>query len=228
MECRASLVSPSFLRARTDCGSKFRAGGGGSGGAGADGISGVAGFLGGAGKGGVDGAGGRNSAGSTDRASTTGAAGIAGTGGTGDMPGTAGRFTRNTSVANDPVVFDSETALTWQGCAAGLTGNTCGAGTSELFDWQGAVDYCNGLDWAGHQDWQLPDRDTLETILNFEKTGPSIDTTAFPATPPYFFWSSSSYAGPSGGAWYVDFSAGDVGAVNKILVNHVRCVRRGS
>jgi hypothetical protein len=133
-------------------------------------------------------------------------------------------------VANQPVVLDGNTGLTWQGCPAGLTGNACDKGTIAIFEWQDAIDYCNSLDWGGYQDWRLPDETTLLSIVNYGETDPSIDATAFPATPAYGFWSSSISAGDSNSAWIVDFYYGNTFAGPKCCLDSsfVRCVRGGS
>lgn len=157
--------------------------------------------------------------------------GAAGTGGIPSMTGTTARFTRNTSVANEPVVLDSTTGLIWQGCQAGATGNACDAGTFVVFFWQDAIDYCNALDWGGYQDWSLPSVTTLQGILDYGNTDPSIDTTAFPATPSGDFWSSSSSVSDPNSAWALDFNLGNTFMPRKCCVGSsflVRCVRSGS
>jgi len=136
------------------------------------------------------------------------------------------RFSRNTSVMDQPVVVDNVTGLSWQGCAAGLTGNACGPGTAATYAWANALGYCTGLDWGGHQDWRLPDAKELHSIVNQRTTRPAIDTTAFPATPSDSFWSSSSQADKPGVAWVVDHNGGSVGTLGKVFVDaYLRCVR---
>jgi len=62
-------------------------------------------------------------------------------------------------------------------------------------------------------------------VDNHDSSYPVIDTTAFPATPGNYFWSSSSYANDVSHAWVVDFSSGDVGDLGKSSANYARCVR---
>jgi hypothetical protein len=119
----------------------------------------------------------------------------------------------------------------WQGCDAGNTGDQCATGGATHYDWQAAIDYCDGLSWGGYSDWRLPDIDTLKTILDSTAAYPAIDQAAFPATKSYRFWSSSSSTDDPSSAWVVDFNV--FGSVTTVTKNtqitsdyiYVRCVR---
>jgi hypothetical protein len=141
------------------------------------------------------------------------------------------RFTRVLSVASQPVVQDNVTGLSWQGCAAGLTGNACDSGSAATCQWTDALAYCDSLNWGGHQDWHLPDPYELHSIVDLGTSStPAIDTTAFPATPSDGCWSSSSHAdaGIPEHAWNVNFNDGGVGFEVKSHNYYARCVRNGS
>jgi hypothetical protein len=136
------------------------------------------------------------------------------------------RFTRTATA--EPVVTDNVNRLIWQGCAAGLTGSSCATGSSVRRNWSDALAYCESLSWGGATDWRLPDRFELQSIVDYGRTEPpAINTTAFPATPSSWHWSSSSSAGASSYAWYVHFYVGNVGTAGKSLADYVRCVRGG-
>ena len=144
------------------------------------------------------------------------------------------RFTRDTLVADNPVVIDNVTGLEWQGCAAGLSGWSCEVsdpGVDKTYTWAEALAYCDGLSWAGHDDWRLPDPYELDSIVDLDRTDPAIDPAAFPATPSDNFWSSSSYADDPSIAWFVVFSSGWVNigdySSGKDATSSVRCVRGG-
>jgi hypothetical protein len=141
--------------------------------------------------------------------------------------GATERFTRTGTT--DPIVTDNVTGLIWQGCAAGLTGTSCGTGTAGRYDWAAALLYCDALSWSGLDDWRLPDLYELASIVDYgSSTAPTIDRTAFPATPLYiFFWSSSFYFTGSPGAWDVGFDDGHVGGNAPTDAYSVRCVRGG-
>ncbi len=140
------------------------------------------------------------------------------------------RFTRNLDSAEEPLVTDNVTNLVWQGCFAGLSGNDCAIGTLKVYAWSEAFTYCNTLQWGGLDNWRLPDQWEIDSILDSNQQNPSIDITAFPATPSFGgVWSSSSYAEPeSSGAWYVDFASGYTGRDSKKGEYHVRCVQGGT
>jgi len=61
---------------------------------------------------------------------------------------------------------------------------------------------------GGHEDWRLPSREELSTIVDQQCAPPSIDQTLFPQTPPGKFWSSSEYSINSEYAWLIDFADG--------------------
>ncbi len=128
-------------------------------------------------------------------------------------------------LSGDRVVRDTDTGLTWQGCSAGQSGDDCVTGSASMMNWQAALLYCEDLDWGGCDDWHLPDRNELQSIVDYDSYGPSIDTTAFPGTPSDYFWSSSSCAVSY--AWYVDFYNGSVYGFGKSNTYCARCVRGG-
>jgi hypothetical protein len=80
----------------------------------------------------------------------------------------------------DRVVRDSLTGLEWQGCVAGLSGDLCEIGNVVEKDWKEALSYCEGLSWAGHTDWRLPNIVELTSIVDFRVNGPSRNEAAFP------------------------------------------------
>ena len=134
------------------------------------------------------------------------------------------RFTVTGSA--EPLVTDNITDLMWQGCPAGQSGSDC-AGEHVPHTWIEALAYCDGLTWGGHDDWRMPDRHELQSIVDYGRTDPSIDSSAFPGTPTSFFWSLSSVSGESVSAWVVPFNDGRAGRVGKDGGMVVRCVRGG-
>jgi hypothetical protein len=125
----------------------------------------------------------------------------------------AGRFFPN----GDGTVTDTKTGLMWQ---QGDNQNT------QYRTWQQAVDYCDTLAFANHDDWRAPRIDELETIIDFTRSSPAIDPvfSANSAT----YWSSSTDFNNPDRAWYVYFDGGSVTAYDKTYVGlYVRCVRGG-
>jgi len=63
-------------------------------------------------------------------------------------------------------------------------------------DWEGSLQYCENLALGGHNDWRLPNIKEAISIVNYNKTSPSIDEAFFPNTPlKSFFWTSTSDVG---------------------------------
>jgi hypothetical protein len=137
-----------------------------------------------------------------------------------------GKFMCDAQTVTDPM-----TGLTWQralpatydGCSGryfpneGVAGDAC--------TWEEAKSYCSHFS-AASSGWHLPSKDELSSIVDTTRTRPSIDTEAFPATPPHFFWSSSVYDGASGDAWGVTFNDGSSYHYDAAKNNYrVRCVR---
>jgi hypothetical protein len=92
---------------------------------------------------------------------------------------------------------------------------------------------------CGKMDWRMPAVDELMTLVycsdgKYEKDGsctyrsvfaPSINSTYFPNTSVYEYWSSSPLANYSSHAWDVLFYYGYSGYYYKDYVNFVRLVR---
>jgi hypothetical protein len=142
------------------------------------------------------------------------------------LPPSIGHTALTRSGAAEPVVIDQITGLTWQGCGAGLSGVDCEQGSLQILDWSSAVAYCDGLDWAGFQDWHLPDRYELMSITDHGRILPAIDPVAFPATSAYY-WTSSTFAVGDTIAWLVFFDSGNMSYFLKSYGHYVRCVRAG-
>ncbi|MCX5896253.1 MAG: DUF1566 domain-containing protein, partial [Proteobacteria bacterium] len=75
--------------------------------------------------------------------------------------GSLGHFVDN----NDGTVTDTDTGLMWQkGTAPGT------------YVWQQALSYCQKLTLAGHNDWRLPNRNELQSLVDYSRFDPSINT----------------------------------------------------
>jgi len=114
-------------------------------------------------------------------------------------------------------VTDTDTGLIWQKETAPGT-----------YTWQQALSYCESLALAGHNDWRLPNRNELQSLVDYSKYDPSIDTVYFPNTLSFPYWSSTTYVDdpyPSSAAWFVRFLSGYVGADHKVTSYYVRAVR---
>ena len=148
-----------------------------------------------------------------------------------DHPEDELRYTRILGTLDEPVVQDNVTGLMWQGCHGGLRGDNCTVADervpSETMQWSDAITYCDTLEWGGHDDWRLPDEFALQSIVDYSVYTPSADTVTFPATGISYYWSSSSFVGDEGFAWYVDFNTGSMNIFGKGSDHYVRCMRSG-
>lgn len=128
-------------------------------------------------------------------------------------------FTNN----GDGTVTDTATGLMWQRCAKGQswTGSTC-SGSATAYTWNQAVALTDSF--AGHTDWRLPSLTELQSLVKLGSV-PTIDTTAFPATSPVGFWSSTANTSVPANAWYVNFNVGFSVVGDKTSGVYVRLVR---
>ncbi|KAA3645548.1 MAG: DUF1566 domain-containing protein [Chloroflexi bacterium] len=106
-------------------------------------------------------------------------------------------------------ITDAATGLTWMQ-------DDNGSG----MDWEEALNYCENLDYAGYDDWRLPNAKELQSIVDYSR---SPDTSNSAAIDPLFgvssitneagqtdypaYWSSTTHANRRGGmnAAYVNF-----------------------
>jgi cytochrome c553 len=92
----------------------------------------------------------------------------------------ANAFTDN----GDGTITDEVTGLMWQQQI-----------DYELRPWLGAIEYCEGLELAGHDDWRLPNVKEGVSLVDYNRFAPTIDEAFFPNTPSErFFWLSTSDA----------------------------------
>jgi len=52
----------------------------------------------------------------------------------------------------------------------------------------------NSASYKGHNDWRLPNRNELESLVKIDVSDPAIDATAFPNTVSDWYWTSTNYA----------------------------------
>lgn len=94
-------------------------------------------------------------------------------------------------------------------------------------EWWQALNYCETLQYANKDDWRLPDRNELASLLNHGRDQPASD---FPGMRNSSFFSSTTLAGSGGTpyAWIVNFTYGHVDTNSKVNQNEVLCVRGGA
>jgi len=127
----------------------------------------------------------------------------------------APRFTRA-----DGVVTDNKTTLKWQDDYSD-NGDKIKSG-----NWTDAIDYCEGLSLNNHNDWRLPNKKELLSIVDYDTSNPAISS-VFKMTIHYNYWSSTTNASNTSNAWGVNFNNGDTNDNIKSNSYRVRCVRVG-
>lgn len=136
--------------------------------------------------------------------------------------GEAARSRSFQSTSGSDIVYDTvRTGLSWQK-----------DGTNQR-NWDGAIQYCNGLDLDGlGSTWRLPTIKELETIFKedhedaTETPIPRIDESHFTAVQG-MYWSSTTAQKLPEQAWVIDFDGGKARKQDKTLTHYVRCVSGG-
>jgi hypothetical protein len=125
-------------------------------------------------------------------------------------------------------VLDKQTGLTWKRCVEGRSGTDCGVGAETYLYWVSALNRAAASDFAGYQDWRLPNRKELESLVEVACYGPALNANVFPNDPSSWVWSSSPYANNAGSAGVVYFVNGYAsGFSNRYGYYAVRLVRGG-
>lgn len=149
------------------------------------------------------------------------------------VPSDASSRSRYDVTSAPGVVFDTSSGLRWQrelpSTYAGCSGQYMAKGhVGDACAWAEAKDYCAQLVLNGQNGWRLPSLSELQSIVDGSSAVPAIDRSAFPKTPPHYFWTSSpNRYGPETGknAWSVDFYYGYSAGYDVDNAYRVRCVR---
>jgi len=123
----------------------------------------------------------------------------------------------------DGTVTDTCTALMWQKDTADVNADGEVGSEDPLF-WCEALSYCEGLDFAGHADWRLPNLRELQSIVDHGRYDEAVHSALVAKL--YWYWSSTTLADAPRLAWIVDFGAGSVASYeDKGRRGMVRAVR---
>jgi len=129
---------------------------------------------------------------------------------------------------HDGTVTDRDTGLMWQKSSSYEVNGVSGL---DFLSWQEAFEYIAGLNiagFAGHSDWRLPNRNELQSLVDYSRTTPAININFFPDIIHFdHWWASSTVYGTNEQAWTVRFYDGDTDNWRKTYGGHVRAVRAG-
>ncbi|MFA5156420.1 MAG: DUF1566 domain-containing protein [Candidatus Omnitrophota bacterium] len=109
--------------------------------------------------------------------------------------GSAQRFIDN----EDGTIVDLTTGLMWIKNPVEIPG---GLFSSPMY-WYDAVNACENLNFAGHDDWRMPNINELMSIVDHSRYDPAFDMSFFTPFPDNWtpYWSSTTCAPWTDGAW---------------------------
>ncbi len=135
-----------------------------------------------------------------------------------------GDFIRDDSL---DIVIDTSTNLMWQDeeyTSAEATAYSNNTETGKVLHWASAISYCENLTLGGYSDWHLPNFNELYMLADRSIYNPALNP-IFENVVSSGYWSSTTDASATSGAWGVSFSGGNDGWLGKTGTNYVRCVR---
>ena len=109
------------------------------------------------------------------------------------------------SGAESSCVTDKQTGLMWVK-DLGTVNN------GAIATWDNAMYIAGNGTWCGHNDWRLPNRNELKSLVNYGATNQAtwLIGQGFLGVQTYFYWSSTTYASSTSKAWTVDMTGGSV------------------
>ncbi|SHO81215.1 hypothetical protein MNB_SV-15-748 [hydrothermal vent metagenome] len=110
------------------------------------------------------------------------------------------------------IVIDNITGLIWQD------------NENVEKDWNEASLYCDNLTLGDYNDWRLPTRVELNSIVDYGRDGIAIDS-KFQNISAYNYWSSTNLANDNNSLWVINFQDGYQYHYTKGYTLNVRCVR---
>ncbi len=120
----------------------------------------------------------------------------------------------------DGTVTDNVTGLMWA-----KDGNGLGCFGGQTATWEGAIEWAEGLTFAEHSDWRLPNRIELLSLIDLSSR-PAFDPAVFPNTKATYYWSSTTHPLNPDIAFQVNFDIGGSSGHSKTVYSHyVRAVR---
>jgi hypothetical protein len=132
------------------------------------------------------------------------------------------RFTDN----NNGTVTDHLTRLIWMKDASALG----------MMNWAGALNAANTLasgsagltDGSQAGNWRLPNVRELQSLADYSKVSPALpENHPFTGVMSTYYWTSTTYAYNTDGAWTIGYADGYVSAYYKTESYYVWCVRGG-
>ncbi len=141
-----------------------------------------------------------------------------------------GQNTHKINQLGQLIVYDERTKLYWQDDLYTNDEATAYQDTQtengKVLLWDNAKSYCKNLDYVGFNDWYLPTKEELESIINMNNS-PTIES-AFYSTVGAYFWTSTTSPTDIQQAYSINFNTGSIGTYDKNYNGYIRCVRRAN
>ena len=117
-------------------------------------------------------------------------------------------------------VTDNLTGLMWTKDTQQISGR---------MTWQDAVNACDNLTYAGHEDWRLPHVKELQSLIDYGLENlPGLPiANPFINAQSWYYWSSTANTFIAGSAWSVDMHYGYAWYHDEVYDFYVWCVRGG-
>ena len=127
----------------------------------------------------------------------------------------------------DGTITDNATGLMWVKDPSQLGGVWGTPGNPSDMTWNNAIDNCLALDYAGHNDWRLPNVVELMSIRRWLHSGPTWDPIYFPNSQLDYYWTATQCLEQAGYKWGVRGNDGYPGGRIYTAEDFVRPVRLG-
>lgn len=136
--------------------------------------------------------------------------------------GSQASYTIYNPIGVSSVTVDNLTGLMW-------VTNPVDAGINSTYTWENAIIVCENLNYAGYDDWRLPNVKELLSIVDYGTAASvKINSSYFLNTNSTWNWTSTTCAFNSNQGWCVPFSSGEANINTKTIGFYIRCVRGGA
>ena len=100
---------------------------------------------------------------------------------------------------------------------------------SGTLNWQDALNYVKTLTTGGYTDWRIPNSNELKSLVNYGLSDSAawLNSQGFNGIQLNIYWSASTVASVTAGAWYVIMNNGREFYSGKINTSYVLAVRGG-
>jgi len=135
----------------------------------------------------------------------------------------------------DWTITDNKTGLMWKKCPLGLDLDDCSRGAALSLNWSDAMRAAGSVnDDNGYTDWRIPNKNELNSLVEYACSLPAINSTFFPNGPTIEnaygnYWTSTPLVDDGNKVWYINFQSGGPSLTNvsKDSRLFVRLVRGG-